>query len=56
MTMSDPDVEPDDPRRLAQIRGEDVGVSDDIDRQTDDPRELARLIAAASGTGRTHRR
>ena len=35
--MSDPDVEPDDPRRLAQIRGEDVGVSDDIDRQTDDP-------------------
>ena len=40
--MSDPDVEPGDPRRLAQIWGEDVGVSDDIDRQTDDPRELAR--------------
>ena len=56
MTSSDPDDEPDDTRRLAQIRGEDVDVIDDIDRQTDDPRELARLIAAASGTGRTHRR
>jgi hypothetical protein len=54
MTMSDPDVEPDDPRRLAQIRGEDVGVSEDIDRQTDDPRELVRGDDHQGGPDRDH--